>query len=195
MTSTKPELRQHLQARRDALGSAERSDASQRIAQQVITHPVFLRAETVFTYASMRREVDTALILGAALAAGKTVAVPVTHWGQRRLAAVWLRSPSELQPARFGVPEPPPDRQVELPPESLELVLVPGLAFDRCGVRLGYGAGLFDRFLATLEPSCARWGLAYELQLVDALPCEPHDQRLDAVVTEQRWLAVENARE
>ncbi|MCZ7599446.1 MAG: 5-formyltetrahydrofolate cyclo-ligase [Gammaproteobacteria bacterium] len=89
------------------------------------------------------------------------------------------------------MPEPPDDEREPFPPEAISVVLVPGLAFDGHGYRLGYGAGMYDRLFELLPPAALRWGLAFEAQLVDAVPTEPHDQPLDAVVTERRWITTE----
>ncbi len=190
MNSSKQDLRDLATARRDALPTSVRADAAQAIAARVASHPVFQSAHTVMLYATMRREVDTTPLMGAALAAGKTVAVPATLWSERRLLPVRLTNPSLLVPARYGVPEPPRDRWEPVPLDALDLVLVPGLAYDADGHRMGYGAGLYDRFLAELDPAVPRWGLAYEVQVVPLVPSEDHDLRVHAVITEKRWIEV-----
>jgi 5-formyltetrahydrofolate cyclo-ligase len=85
------------------------------------------------------------------------------------------------------VREPPPDLPA-VPLSEIELVLVPGVAFDGSGRRLGRGRGHYDATLAALSPAAVRIGLAFELQIVAAVPCEPHDMPLDAIVTERRVL-------
>lgn len=89
--------------------------------------------------------------------------------------------------SRFGIEEPPPDSP-EVAPEALDLVIVPALAFDECGYRLGYGGGYYDRFLPRLRPDCVTVGLMLDALVVTALPAEPHDVPVQIVVTETRTI-------
>ncbi|MBI2303079.1 MAG: 5-formyltetrahydrofolate cyclo-ligase [Armatimonadetes bacterium] len=188
MELSKRECRALALARRDAMTADERADASQAINERVAARPAFQNARRIMLYATMRGEVDTAVLIGRALAAGQELAVPVTIWEEHRLLPVRLRDPARLIAARHGVPEPLPEEWEPIEPDSLDLLLVPGVAFDRAGYRLGYGAGLFDGFLAGLGPTLPRWGLAFDVQVMDRLPVAPHDQRVHAVVTQRRWI-------
>ena len=89
---------------------------------------------------------------------------------------------ADLEPGTLGIPEPAPDCP-EVEPEAVDWVLVPGLAFDAAGYRLGRGAGHYDRLLPTLRPDAPRWALAFDCQWVDDLPVEPHDVPLDGIVS------------
>lgn len=195
MEPSKHDLRAWATARRDSLSSAERAHAADRIAARVIAHPAFGASPTLLVYAGMRSEVDTARIIKAAAVAGKTLVYPSIDWTTRSLQPTRLRHPELMAPGRFGVPEPAADDREPIDPAELALVLVPGLLFDQSGHRLGYGAGMFDGLLAQLPATCLCWGLAYEAQVVDVLPREPHDCPVDAVVTESRWLRGERCRE
>ena len=174
------------------MSSTDRAEASRALAAQVIAQPPFAAAEVVLIYATMRSEVDTAAILGAALAAGKRLAYPLVDWPARRLQPVWLRDPARLVSGRFGVPEPPPDQRAPVPLAKIDLALVPGLAFDPAGYRLGYGAGLYDRLLAELPPWVPTWGLAFDAQVLPAVPRGEHDLPVDVVVTQSRWIVAES---
>jgi len=151
----------------------------------------------LLAYVSFRREVDTWEIMFAALGEGRTLALPRVEPGGR-LSLRAVRDPlHELVPGAFGIPEPAPSSPL-LEPEAVDLVLVPGVAFDRRGYRLGYGGGYYDRLLADMRspavtarrssPAVAA-GLAYDFQIVDELPVGPHDQRVDLVLTERGVLA------
>lgn len=146
----------------------------------------YRKARVLLCYAAFDGEVETRPVLRAALAAGKRVAVPVMRPG-RRLALQEIRCARRdlARRGRFGVPEPVLRRQGRVQPGELNLAVVPGVAFDRRGGRLGRGKGYFDRFLARVPARVPRVGLAFSFQMVRALPSEPHDRPVCAVVTER----------
>lgn len=146
--------------------------------------PSFARAATVGLYAPMGAEVDTAELGRLSTSAGKRIAYPRVTTGERRLAYAECES-GALVGGALRTREPPAGCR-EVPLDELDLVVVPGVAFDARGRRLGRGGGYYDATLTALRPGAARVGLAFELQIVDAIPEEPHDAPLDAVVTEAR---------
>lgn len=188
MDDAKQQCRAAALARRDALSPADRSRASALIADRIRARPAWREARCILAYCQMRSEVDTSSLLAAVLAAGHTLLLPRVDWAARNLLAVPVTSLAQLAPARYGVPEPHDGEPV--PPATADLVLVPGVAFDTRGGRVGYGAGFYDRLLAALPARVPRWGLAFEAQVVDSIPAEVHDQRVDAVVTESHWWEV-----
>lgn len=187
--STKAELRRAAAAAREAIDPRHRAEASQAVAERIVGSAAFRDAQVILVYAAMRGELDPAGITSAALAAGRCAAFPQVDWSARELSPVRLRDLSTLRPGRYGVPELPGDDLEPVPAEAIDLVLVPGLAFDRRGYRLGYGGGFYDRLLPRLR--AVRLGLAFAAQIVDCLPSEAHDVRMTAVVTEAAWLAQE----
>jgi 5-formyltetrahydrofolate cyclo-ligase len=195
MCATKAEIRTAAISRRDALTADQRAAAGARIADRLRALPAYQQARCVLLYVSMRSEVDTFALLDELLAARRGVCVPVTDWAARRLDLFALTDRAELAPGRYGVPEPRPETRRPVDPSAIDLALVPGVAFDPCGRRLGYGAGLFDGLLPRLPVSCPRWGLAFAAQMVDELPADPHDQRVDAVITEDAIWRVEEGRD
>ena len=179
-------LRERILAARRALPAADRARHSQSIAARVATLEAFARARLLALYAPAGAEVDTAPLATLALAAGKRVAYPRVVAGARALAFAAC-SPAALVPGALGTRAPPPGLACEAV-DALDLVIVPGVAFDAEGRRLGRGGGYYDATLALLRPGAARLGVAFEIQLVPAVPEEPHDVRLDGVVTEARGL-------
>ncbi len=194
LSRLKADLRARALARRAAMPSLDRSDASRRITERVLSHSDYQSASTILVYATMRGEVDTAAICGQALADGKVVAYPLVDWTDETLHAVRMVDPARLAPGRWGLPEPPPDQREPVDHATLELVLVPGVAFDRAGRRMGYGRGMFDRLLKTLPSQARRWGLAFDVQVFDELPTGSHDQPVDVVVTQTRWIEAGESR-
>jgi 5-formyltetrahydrofolate cyclo-ligase len=147
--------------------------------------PAWQQAGTIMSYVSFGSEVATPPLITAALAAGKRVAVPFcVREGRRLIASEVLAFPDDLQPGTLGILEPRPESLRPLAPELIDLVIVPGVAFDRAGNRLGYGAGYYDRFLATLKPGAVTAGLAFAKQIVASVYPEAHDRPVDMVITE-----------
>jgi 5-formyltetrahydrofolate cyclo-ligase len=181
----KQELRAELTARRARLGAEERAAHALAIAERIDALPAFRDAGTVALYAAMGAEVDATRITGAALVRGARVVFPRAVPGSRRLAFARC-DPADLVRGPFGAAEPPPGApEVDL--AEIGCVVLPGVAFSLDGIRLGRGGGHYDATLAAM-PRAARVGVAFELQLVPALPREPHDASLDALVTEARTL-------
>ena len=147
-------------------------------------------------YAAIDGEVDTSPILSQALADGKRVAVPVALRRGSRLVPVEIRDSRKDLSSRglFGVPQPARTAGRQVPPEKLEFILMPGVAFDRRGRRLGRGRGYFDRFLSQVPASVPRVGLAFGFQVVRAVPFEPHDQPVRMVITDKEVIRCENSR-
>jgi len=182
----KTALRQEMLAARRGLSAGERAAASRAVAARVVSLPAFAAATTVAAYPPLGAEVDTAPIVAAALEAGKRIAWPRIVAGDVRLGfAACL--PGELVPGRHGTREPPPGAD-EVPVASLDLALIPGLAFDAAGRRLGRGGGYYDSVLGALAGRALRVGLAFDCQIAPEVPVEPHDAPVDLVATESRLL-------
>ena len=179
----KPITRRTVLTRRDAMSADERIAASNAIAQFVMQLLAKLpMGSIVALYAPKGSEVDTSLMDGFARARGLRVVYPRINDGDRRLAFHEV-TVSELVPATFGLREPAPYAPiVEL--SEIAALLVPGLAFDRAGGRIGWGRGFYDATLADASPAALRIGLAFECQIIDHVPRDPHDAPLHYVVTE-----------
>ncbi|MCL7488183.1 MAG: 5-formyltetrahydrofolate cyclo-ligase [Desulfobulbaceae bacterium] len=181
-------MRRQTLARRDSMPLHERAGKSLSISSRVMAIPEITDAGTILVYMHFRSEVQTTELINRILAAGKYLAIPRTLPATLQLAAVGITDPdTQTAPGYRGIPEPLPllAKQASCDPQIIDAVVVPGSVFDRFGGRLGYGGGFYDRFLATAAPGAARVGLAFELQMVDRVPVEPHDQLMDFVVTEE----------
>jgi 5-formyltetrahydrofolate cyclo-ligase len=179
----KSELRRRAQHARGALGTEHRTEASAAICARLLTLPEVTAARTVAGYASTGAEVDVDPALHHLLEADCTVALPWVEGDGVHMAAIAdLRG--DLVPGWRGVREPRPALRSPIPPEDLDLAIVPGVAFDRAGTRLGYGGGHFDRFLVRLRPGTPIVGTAFDAQVLDRLPSEPHDVAVHVLVTE-----------
>jgi 5-formyltetrahydrofolate cyclo-ligase len=169
--------------RRRALAETEAWSASLLAQQALIATREFAEARVVGLYASVYNEVETAEVMHAALASAKMVLFPaVCHGGLefRRIC-----DSSMLHRGAFNIPEPDSACPVHSPGEA-DLIVIPGVAFDMSGRRIGYGKGYYDRALHQLEGKGRLVGLCYDFQVVGEIPGEPHDVRMDIIITERR---------
>ncbi|HEY8370503.1 MAG TPA: 5-formyltetrahydrofolate cyclo-ligase [Thermodesulfobacteriota bacterium] len=188
----KETLRRRLLAARAALAPQDASRLADAAQAALVAHVGSRRV--VALYAAIGAELPTGRAHAALASRGVTVVYPLVTPGRPRLSFHAVDDPEALLPrGRYRIPSPDPARHPEVPLEAIDLVVVPGIAYDRSGMRLGYGAGYYDRTVAGLAPTRLA-GLGYGLQLVDAIPREPHDLTLGAVVTEAGVIFTEATR-
>ena len=176
-------LRLELRQQRANLTPGERFRQSGRILKQLFQHPRFLNARSVLFYLAREEEVETRPLLDEILREQKKAYVPRLDLKAKQLQMIEIRGWSELKPGAYGILEPAFDPERVGNPAALDLAIVPGMAFDREGGRLGRGEGYFDRFLQEAGRAY-KIGLAFKFQLVEEVPCEAHDVRVDEVLTE-----------
>jgi 5-formyltetrahydrofolate cyclo-ligase len=181
----KHEARERALDARDALPHDERERLAEAVRARALALPELSGAGTVMLFASFRSELDTMPIARRLLAAGKRLCLPRVL-GPRFMAAYQVIDlEADLQPGKWDIPE-PREGLAEVPPEELDLVFVPGSAFDEEGGRCGYGGGFYDNFLPLTRPGTPWVALAFEAQLVPKIACEGHDLPVTAIVTEDR---------
>ncbi len=177
MFMTKKELRAAMRSRNRALAPKERTAAAGRIFEQIEALPAFRKARCAALFCSLPDEPPT----GEALrrwSLCKRVAVPRVEGETMRF---FDYDPRHLAAGAFGIEEPGADA-VLCPPEEIDLLVIPGVAFTAAGARLGRGRGYYDRYLAQPELRARRVGVCFAHQIVEALPAEPHDAAMDLVV-------------
>jgi 5-formyltetrahydrofolate cyclo-ligase len=185
----KAALREQMKQARLAMNEAEVTRCSGLIAQRLIELDAFRRASAVMLYVPVRNEVDTTAAMTRCLNDGKRVALPRMDYEHERIVAHWVDDPvSQLVLGRMDLVEPDPAKTEVVALDEVDLVVVPGLAFDRQGNRIGWGRGFYDAFLATL--GARRVGVAYAFQLVEAIEHDGHDMPMDYVLTEETTLTV-----
>ncbi len=173
----KKALRREIGAKKRAMSAEEIERASARLAEKFFQTELYRQAKAIYGYLSYNQEVNTEPILRRAQADGKRVAVPKVYGDEMRF--LWLDDLQQVAPGAYGIPEPIADRPVAM--DETALVLMPGLAFDPEGHRLGYGGGFYDRYLAD-QPNHPLVALCYRFQLLDHLETEAHDVPVDLVV-------------
>lgn len=185
MRRRKKQLRREAKGWRRAL--LNRDELSRRIAARVMALPEYAEASTVLLYVSVGDEVRTGDLIRRCMEAGRRAVIP--YCLPDELELFLLRNLDELTPGMLDILEPRPELRADprrrVPIEEVDLVLVPGLAFDRRGGRLGHGKAYYDKLLGGKAESTRTVGLAFECQLVDEVPMAPHDVFLDRIVTEE----------
>ena len=181
----KRSIRAQFLAERNALPQDQRVRFSEQIQKKFLGSELFAEVKFLALYCAVRNEVSTDMVCNHALAAGKRVAYP--RVAGENLEFFEVASLDDLAPGTFAVPEPVTGDRVPL--GALDLVVVPGIVFDRTGHRLGYGRGYYDRALDECRPDCEKVGFAYDFQVVDTLQImQQHDRTLSVLMTEQRRL-------
>jgi len=176
-------------AARDALAPEVRAAAAAKIAATLIALPSFTAATTVLLTLPFRGEWDTLPVVRAAIDAGKTVALPRVDTVARMLVLHAVTDLAhDIAPGYAGILE-PVDGCPIVPPQSIDWVLVPGVAFDASGRRLGYGGGFYDRLLPLMAAHTACVAGAFDIQVIERVPAAPHDRAIGTIVTETRILA------
>ena len=169
---------------------SDKEKLSDIICNKFLDQTAYQQADTVMWYLHCRSEVRTLNFLIAALEGSKNCVIPyctVDQKGQKKLGLWLLEDLSELKPGTWGILEPPEPKwgEKEVSPEQLDLVMVPGVAFDHEGGRLGNGAGYYDRLLQEVRPDTELTAVCYESQICDKIIMEKHDVYMDTILTEQ----------
>ncbi len=189
--TTKAGIRAAALKARAEIPSARLSELSSAVAVTVASAPEYVHAKTLAVYVAKGGEVQTETLIRRSMSIGKRVIVPSTRSGSRVLAFFQLKDyDHDLVEGRFGVPEPAPGRLRTVPLERAELVLVPLVAWDSRGYRIGYGKGYFDATLAGVGKRVTTIGLGLESQRVDQIPEGAQDIRLTAIATEERLIRI-----
>jgi len=186
----KNETRTEVLRRRDSIPLDLKKRKDDAVRKNLLTLEEFIDAKSVLMYVSFRSEVDTFEQLKGILCLGKKLTVPLVDSKQKTLTLYEIKDISELEPGYMGIPEPNvnEDRKVDL--KDIDIVVIPGTGFDLQGNRLGYGGGYYDRLLADTDKNIPKAALAYEEQIVEVIPAEPHDMKMDIIITDERVLRV-----
>lgn len=186
----KMRIRTEMLDKRAAMSQGDVLGFTSRIVASLRQMPVYVAARCLFVYVSCGNEVGTHGLIRAALADGKRVCVPLCL-EQGEMACCEIASLAGLSPGRRGILE-PSGREGEVSPREIDLAVVPGVAFDEAGNRLGQGGGYYDRFLPQIEHACCV-GLCYRWQVMKRLPCEKHDRKTDYIVHEEKVMRMADA--
>jgi len=175
----KQKLRLNARERRRQLGKTEQEEKSARILESIKSLKLFKKAGVVSCYVDTKQEVETRALIEWIWSVGKRVVVPFLDGNEMKMSEI--KSLSELEPKNLFHE---PKEKIEFK-EKIDVFIVPGMAFDESGARIGYGKGFYDKFLQNRK-DCVLLGLAFDCQIVEGIPREEHDISMDFVVTEKR---------
>lgn len=177
---SKKDIRKSVLEKRNLITDKEWEEKSRHICEKVVTHPFFLEANAIYCYVDYRREVGTRAIIEQAWKSGKKIAVPKVNGDT--MDFYYIESFDGLQEGFRGIPEPLPKH---LACDENVLVIMPGAAFDRKCNRIGYGKGYYDKYLST-HPHYRTLAIAFELQMIDAIPADAYDICPNIIITEEK---------
>jgi len=191
MEEKKRKIRQEFLKKRNNLSRDEIKSKSEKIEKELFSLPEFQRAKTVMFYVSFRSEVETEKMTRNALKLKKKIVIPVVH-GEKIVVSEIKNLKKELTKGSFGIKEPKKEFRRRVNQKEIDLVVVPGVVFDKRGGRLGYGRGYYDRFLRSKSirsrmsrsRQCALIGLAFDLQIARKIPLVKRDMKVAKIVTE-----------
>jgi 5-formyltetrahydrofolate cyclo-ligase len=179
-------FRENVKTQRAQVSPTAAQEAAISLWTQLQEESFFQEARRIAAFCSVGTEISTMPMLEGILKSGKKLYLPKTDSTKTLLEFHPVQDLKTLIPGPFKIPEPPEGTVLE--PEEIDLILVPGLAFDNRGHRLGYGQGFYDRYLNLLNPGCFTLGVAYSFQIIDKTPNIEHDIPVNAVLTEKYLL-------
>jgi len=186
----KKALKDTIFEKRKALSKIEITEKSSKIKEKLFSLDEFKKSKNILFYVSFNNEVDTIETIKELLKNKeenkKNIIVPYVEKNNPMLQLSELKDFTDLEPKTFGILEPKKDKIKKFNAKKVDLVLVPGIAFDKNGHRIGYGYGYYDKFLGRLNKNTTKIGLCYEFQLIEKIPKERHDIPVDFVITEKR---------
>ena len=182
----KKSLRKEMRAKRSSMSKEERDMASHNIVSRLIESSIYQESNTIMAYASMPEEIQLNELFDHAFKHDKILAIPLII-GRGTMRPVFLPTMEDLEVGDFGIMTVRQDKRQFVEFSDIDCIIVPGAAFDRSSNRLGLGGGYYDRFLKNV-PSAKRVALAFDYQLLDAVPAEPHDAKVDVIITESETL-------
>lgn len=191
--SSKESIRARVLLKRRELSAKARLEKSVSISKRLQSSKLFQNAQYIHLYLSNPDEVKTGLLIQEAFRLKKQVAVPVVNKKKELFfSALDSHDLQALESGPFGIPQPKAERRKRILPDKIDLWIIPGVSFDIMGGRLGYGSGYYDRALVQTRASII--ALAFEIQLVEALPLDQNDIPVDYIFTETNTIHCEESR-
>jgi 5-formyltetrahydrofolate cyclo-ligase len=181
----KKEIRSTILKKRNSMNFSKVLEKSKRIKEQVFHMHEFKDAKTILFYISYDNEVYTHEMIKESLKIKKQVVVPKIDMDNHMILCSSLTQWDDLLIGAYNILEPRQEYLNEVPPETIDLIVIPGIAFDEHGNRIGHGMGYYDRLLKK-KNNAHRLGLAFEVQIVENIPTESHDVKVEKIVTEER---------
>lgn len=184
----KKEVRRAVLRERAKLSPELHEAYSERIMELVASTTYYKNAKTIMCFVSFGSEMDTSMIINKALADGKRLVVPIAVHETKELIPSLITSMDELEPGYFNILTPKAEFVRPIEPDEIDVILVPGVAFDHHGYRVGYGGGFYDRFLTRTRKDAKRIAIGFSLQILDQVPRESFDLPVEMIISEKGLL-------
>ncbi len=182
----KNSLREEHLSLRKGLSRRDVTTLSNKVFFNLKGIPEYSRAKSLMVYLDYKNEVETKEIIEDVLRQNKNAIIPISKPDTLELHLSNLISIQDLEVSTYGILEPKKDKIFTVLPEIIDIVIVPGVVFDKNGYRIGYGKGYYDRFLSSLDHKFIAIGICYDFQLIDEVPKDIYDYQLDYIVTDER---------
>lgn len=179
----KKELREEVLNKRDKIVASDREEKDDIIISSLMNNKDYKNSKKIFIYIGFGTEINTLKYIDGFIKDGKEIYVPKVYLKRREIEAIRLTSLDMLERSKYGILEPINDEIVDK--EELDLIVVPGVAFDREGGRIGYGGGYYDKYFSRNNKTVTNIALAYDCQMVNKVPVEEHDVKVDCIITEK----------
>ena len=183
-------LRKKMLNKRDSISPKLKSIKDKKIKEKLLNLTEYKNANILLLFASFRTEVETLEIILETLKKGKIVILPKVDRKHKKLILYKIDNINELQPGYMGILEPKPAADKKVSKEILDFILVPGVAFDENGGRIGYGGGYYDRLISNIKNRPPLVAVAYEEQIIKKVPLFKHDIKVDKIVTDTRIIEI-----
>lgn len=185
----KKKIREEIIKRRDNLSLEIKKSYDEIIFRELIDSDIYKKSKKIFTYISFGSEVDTKRFIQYALKDNKDIYVPKTNKATKEMIAIKINSLANMNVDKWGILEPKSVDKNKIC-ESFDLVIMPGVAFDRTGNRIGYGGGYYDKYISKINLQCTKLVLAYDLQIVNEFKSEEHDIKVDYIITNKEIIKI-----
>ena len=185
----KRKVREEIIQKRDTLSLEIKKSYDEKIFKNLIISDIYKKSKKIFIYISFGSEVDTKRFIKYALNDNKEIYVPKTNKDTKEMIAINIHSLDNMYVDKWGILEPKIVDKNKIS-ESFDLIIMPGVAFDRSGNRIGYGGGYYDKYISKLNLQCTKLVLAYDLQIVNEFKSEQHDIKVDYIITNNEFIKI-----
>lgn len=186
----KKSLRKEMLRNRDNLSKNTREEYSKIIANSLYKTEHYKDAKTIMAFISFGSEINTRYLIEDSIEQGKIIVIPVMVPETKELKVSRILNYSELEAGHYNILTPKEEFLRFIDPNTIDLVLVPGLIFAKDGYRIGYGGGYYDRFLAKLDNNVKKIALGFDMQIKDKVPTDHYDIPVDYILTEKQFLKI-----
>ena len=189
----KDNLRKKVLLERNSMVEEEKNKKDILILEKLKNELVYKKSKRIFIYVGFKSEINTLKYIESFLQDGKEIFVPKTDMENKEMKAIKLTSVDELKLSNYGILEPMFEENVA-DGNSFDLIIVPGAVFDLDGNRIGYGGGYYDKYLDNIKGSISKVALAYSFQVLNNIPNEEHDIKVNYIITENEVITIKNGK-